>query len=313
MITDRTWKMAQVAKMYYIDNLTQDEIAAKLDISRSTISRLLDAARTNGIIEVTVHFPWQRNEELENALCKKYALRGARVLSIMKDCCSEDTMLEGLGVLAAQYFLEIVKPNTIVAITSGRGAYHTVNALPKQDLNLTIVQMMGVANCKNPLIDGPELAQLMVHRLGGRYTYIQIPFLLSLDLIRKLYEENPFREVIALIREASCAIVGVGTVDSVHSSLLRTGFSVESLQELTHCGAVGEICGQPFDRFGQPVASENTQRAVSIELKYLKEIPNVIGVAGGTHKAESIRGSLQGGLLNVLVTDQKVAELLLKP
>jgi DNA-binding transcriptional regulator LsrR (DeoR family) len=310
MITDRTWKMAQVAKMYYIDNLTQEEIAEKINISRSTISRLLDAAKTSGIIEVKVHFPWQRVEELENALCKKYNLKAVRVLQATEDC-STDVILEGLGVLAARYFEEIVQPNTIVAITSGRGAFHTVNALSKQNLNLTVVQMMGAANCENPLIDGPELAQLMVSRMGGRYTYLQVPFLINPELYQTIYLEKPYREIVTLIKKADYAIIGVGSVDPVNSSLLRTGFSSEALAELTRCGAIGEICGQPFDRIGQLVTSNKIQRAVSIELKYLKGIPTVIGVAGELYKTESIRGSLLGRLLNVLITNQKVAEQLL--
>lgn len=312
MINDKTWRMAQIAKYYYIDHLTQEEIAEKAGISRSTISRMLDTARKNGIIEVKVHFPWHRVEDLENALCEKFELKAARVLHSNKEC-STDMMLEGLGVLAARYFQKIVKPNTIVAITSGRGAYHTVNSLAQQNLNLTVVQMMGVANCENPLIDGPELAQLMVSRLGGRYTYMQIPFLINPEFIQTIYNEKPFLELMALIKKADCAITGIGSVDPIRSSLLRTGFSPESLAELTRCGAVGEICGQPFDYMGQLVTSNKTQRAVSIDLKYLREIPTVIGVAGELHKTESIRGALNGKLLNVLVTEQKVAELLLKP
>lgn len=312
MINNKTWRMAQIAKYYYIDHLTQDEIAEKAGISRSTISRMLDAARKNGIIEVKVHFPWHRVEDLESALCEKFELKAARVLHSNREC-STGEMLEGLGVLAARFFQKIVKPNTVVAITSGRGAYHTVNALAHQNLNLTVVQMMGVANCENPLIDGPELAQLMVSRLGGRYTYMQIPFLANPELLQTLYKEKSFRELTDLIIKADCAIIGIGTVDPVTSSLLRTGFSPESLTELTRCGAVGEICGQPFDYLGQLVSSDKTQRAVSIELKYLREIPTVIGVAGELHKTEPIRGALNGKLLNVLVTEQKVAELLLKP
>jgi deoxyribonucleoside regulator len=312
MISDRTWRMAQVAKLYYLDNLTQDNIAEKLKISRSTISRLLELAREKGIIEVKIHYPWQRAEELEKALCKKFGLKAARVLKTIESW-SYDEMLEGLGILAAQYFQEIVQPNTVVAITSGKGAYHTVNALETQNLNLTVVQIMGVANCENPLIDGPELAQLMVHRMGGRYTYMQVPFVIKdFEIQRKLYEEQIFHEVIALIQKANCAIIGVGSVDPTNSSLLRTGFSVESLEELTRCGAVGEICGQTFNHLGQPVSSDKAQRAVSIELKYIKDIPCVIGVAGGLFKTEAIRGVLTGNLLNVLVTDQNVAEKLLK-
>lgn len=311
MITDRLWRIAQVAKMYYEENLTQDAIAQRLKISRSTISRLLDTAKQQGIVEVKIHFPWQREERLEKSLCRRYGLKTARVLRAAEDQSSDD-LCEGLGVLAAQYFMEIVKPNTIVAITSGNSVYHTLNALETQNLNLSVVQMMGVANCENPLIDGPELAQLMVHRLGGRYSYMQAPFVIKDPMIhKKLYEEQPFRDVIGMVKNAQYALVGIGSVDPNGSSLLRTGFSAESLIELTNCGAVGEICGQTFDCKGQPVQSDNAQKPVSVELDLIKMIPNVIGIAGGTAKVEAIRGALKGRLVDILVTDQAAAEAVL--
>ena len=75
---------------------------------------------------------------------------------------------------------------------------------------------------------------------------------------------------------------------------------------------MGEISGQTFDRFGLPVVAENAQKAVSIDLKYLKEIPCVIGISGGLHRVEAIRGALTGKLIDVLVTDQNVAEKILE-
>lgn len=312
MISDKTWRMAQVAKLYYLDNLTQSTIAKRLNISRSTISRMLDVAKTNGIIEVKINYFWQRVENLENALCDKYGLQAARILKCVEDQ-SYDEILEGLGFLAAQYFQEIVRPDTVVAITSGKSLFHTINALETQNKNLTIVQVMGLANCENPLIDGPELAQLMVRRLGGHYTYMQAPFIVKdPELHRKIYKERPFQNIISLIQRASYAIVGVGSINPSNSSLLRTGFSVDSLEELIRCGAVGEISGQIFNHRGQPVHSDKAQKAVSIDLKYLKEIPCVIGVAGGKIKTEAIRGALNGKILDVAVTDQYTAETLLK-
>jgi DNA-binding transcriptional regulator LsrR (DeoR family) len=311
MISDRTWRMAQVAKLYYQDNLNQDSIAEKLNISRSTISRLLDDARSNGIVEVKIKFPWQRSERLETALCKKFGLTAARVLKTVPESES-DLVLNGMGFLGAQFFQEIVQPGTVVAITSGRAVYHTVEALETHHLDLNVVQMMGVANCQNPQIDGPELAQLMVHRLGGRYTYMQAPFLImDSEVHRKLFEEIPFREIISLISQARYAITGIGTLDTHNSSLLRTGFSVQSLEELTRCGAVGEICGQTFNISGETVYSDKAQKPVSLDLKYIKEIETVIGVAGGAAKAMAILGALNGNILDVLVTDQQAAEVLL--
>ena len=46
-----------VAKMYYIDNMGQQEIANQLGISRPQVSRILKEARETKIVDITLHMP----------------------------------------------------------------------------------------------------------------------------------------------------------------------------------------------------------------------------------------------------------------
>lgn len=56
--------MAQVSKMYYNNRLTQDEIAKKMDSSRSLVSLILAEAREYGIVEIIVKGPTENNKDL---------------------------------------------------------------------------------------------------------------------------------------------------------------------------------------------------------------------------------------------------------
>ncbi|MBC7252244.1 MAG: helix-turn-helix domain-containing protein, partial [Anaerolineae bacterium] len=71
--------LAQVASLYYEENLTQSEIARRIGTSRSTISRLLREARANGVVEIIIHYPWKTVAELERELIERFRLRHARV------------------------------------------------------------------------------------------------------------------------------------------------------------------------------------------------------------------------------------------
>ena len=51
--------LMQVAKLYYMQQLTQAEIGRKLQTSRSTVSRLLQEAREQGIVKITIEYPWR--------------------------------------------------------------------------------------------------------------------------------------------------------------------------------------------------------------------------------------------------------------
>jgi len=71
---ERTELLAQVASMYYEDDVTQDEIARRVGTSRSTVSRMIQEAREVGVVEITVHYPWKTVPELEDNLMARFDL-----------------------------------------------------------------------------------------------------------------------------------------------------------------------------------------------------------------------------------------------
>jgi len=76
-------------------------------------------------------------------------------------------------------------------------------------------------------------------------------------------------------------------------------------------GAVGDMLGEWFDANGRIVSAATSSRRIGLGLDRLREMPNVVGVAGGRHKAEAVLGAIRGGFLKVLVTDENTAEELL--
>lgn len=51
---------------------------------------------------------------------------------------------------------------------------------------------------------------------------------------------------------------------------------------------------------------------ICLELEKFKKIPIRVGVAYGMEKADAILSTLRGGYVNVLITDEEVAEFLRK-
>jgi DNA-binding transcriptional regulator LsrR (DeoR family) len=54
------------------------------------------------------------------------------------------------------------------------------------------------------------------------------------------------------------------------------------------------------------------KRVIGIDLVKLRACKRVVGVAGGVQKVNAILGALRGGLIDVLITDQRTAEALSK-
>ena len=67
------------------------------------------------------------------------------------------------------------------------------------------------------------------------------------------------------------------------------------------------MCSRFFDRDGEPVGFEGSDRLIALELEALRHIPVTVGVAVGKDKVESIIAATRGGYFNHLVTDPATA------
>lgn len=305
--------LAQVASLYYKDNLTQDKIARRIHTSRSTVSRLLRQAREAGVVEIIVHYPWKTVPELERDLITHFHLDHARVLAGRGLPYAE--VLRRLGELAADYVESILAEDTILGISWGTAVYSTIQALrPDSKMPITVVQMLGAAGTDDPQIDGPDLVRQLSGVFGGEPRYLHAPLIVEEAQLREMLQHEPrIRETLSLAQQVDIALVGIGALVPELSNLLRGGYlSREELDGLQEQGAVGDICARHYDCQGQVLDIELNRRIVGIELEALHGIEQVIGVAGGEAKAETILGALRGGHVNVLVTDDVAARKVLR-
>jgi len=309
---ERTELLARVASMYYEDNLNQDEIARRIDTSRSTVSRMLQEAREAGMVEITVHYPWKTVPEIKDDLIARFHLRQARVL--LGRGRPYEEILRGLGVLAARYIESILIDSATLGISWGVAVYSTVRTLrPDRKLPITVVQMVGAVGEGDPLIDGPELARLLASVYGGEYRYLHAPLIVEDTHAREVLLQEPrICETLSLARRAGVALVGIGAPSPEVYSLLRAGYlDRDALAQLRAQGVVGDICARHYDAHGRVLDIELNRRIVGIELEALHDIEQVIGVAGGEAKAEAILGALRSGHVNVLITDDVTARKVL--
>jgi deoxyribonucleoside regulator len=312
-LDNRLELLAEVATLYYEDGLTQEEIASRLSISRSNISRLLTEARVKGVVEIRINYPWQTSPALQTQFIERFGLSAARILK--NGHLDYQQMLRGLGTLAARYLERMIIDPSTLAIGWGTAVYEVVNALrPIKALDVDVVQMIGALGSGDQLIDGPELARVLANRLGGRFHYLHAPLIVgSADMQQALIGEARIHETLEMARQASIAVVGIGSVEPNLSSLIRAGYlTKQELSAIRECGAVGDICARQFNIRGEILDINLNQRVVGIDCAALKRIGCVIGVAGGALKAPAILGALRGGFIDVLVTDAQAAEAVLQ-
>ncbi len=144
-------------------------------------------------------------------------------------------------------------------------------------------------------------------------TVIPTPIVASTpELAAALKAEPAIQQVLKQACGVEQAIVGVGT-PTADATIVQMGYlEADDVRMLHDHHVVGDILGQFFDASGQVVKLPIHDRRIGIELSDLAQIPKVVGVAGGLHKAEAILGALRGGYLDVLVTNELAALRLLE-
>ncbi len=305
--------LMQVAKLYYMQQLTQAEIGRRLHTSRSTVSRLLQEARDKGIVKITIEYPWERDDELEKALKGTFGLRDARVL-IAYDQSSEESR-NGRGLLAAEYLDDIVEDGMILGLSTGRSIASTVQQLsPSRKVDMTVVQIIGALGVGNPLVDGPDLVRNLAEAYGAQYKYMHAPLVVEDIRTRDLLLQEPsVQETLSLARRTDVAVLGVGALDSASSGLIWTGFLNEKDTIWLHNqGGVGHMCAQHYDINGQLLDVELNKRVIGIGLESLRSIDTVIAIAGSEEKARAILGAIRGQYIDVLITDDQAARKILE-
>ena len=306
--------LVKVSKMYYEAGLSQDDIILRLGLSRSKISRLLQQARDEGIVQITVVTPKHLFSDLENRLEKQFGLHEALVVETHAGD-SQENILRELGIAAAGYLERSIGATTTLGISWGSTLHSMVAALHANHLpHAKVVQIIGGLGQPEAEVHATDLCHRLARALGSQLTLLPAPGIVATEQAREVLLTDLYvRRAVEMFNHLEIAFVGIGAPvpDSV---LIRDGSILSRAEQdgLLQKGVVGDIALRFFDAQGQPVQSEIDKRVIGITLEQLKQTRRVVGIAGGPEKSPAILGALRGKLINVLITDSLTAEKLLQ-
>ncbi|MBX7213318.1 MAG: sugar-binding transcriptional regulator [Thermoflexales bacterium] len=304
--------LLQTARMYYEDNRTQEQIARALSLSRPTISRLLQQAREDGIVEIRVIDPQATNRSLEKQLMATFALRDVVVVAV--EDSPPDLARRRVGQAAARFLARTVQSGETVGLGWGRTLHEVALALePRRKARVTIVPLIGGVGQISPVFQVHELARHMAEAFGGTWRSFYAPAMLETEEAAAMLRRLPdLQQVMALWDHLDCAVVGIGNFAlSTEIEMLFVNYLSEATQQrLVASHAVGDLCVRFFDVSGRP-CPEAVPGVLGVSLDQLKATRRTIGVAGGAEKAEAILGALRGGFVNTLILDEPAARRVL--
>lgn len=304
--------LVRVAGRYFIDGMSQHDIADAEHLSRPSVSRLLSEARSRGVVQFKVGRPVDRSQRLEAALLRAYPLRDCIVAT------GKPRALYGApnrtGYVAARYLESQLSTVAQLGVASSRSLSDLVAALtPARHPDLTVIDLLGCpTNDKTGENHGAHTARLMAGRLGAAFHALPGGFVHRTQESRTAALEAPrVREALRLGPLSDMAIVGIGSMQRFDGTGIYSPISRHELAQLADQGAVGHICGHFLRADGSTVQDQAVPAVLGIGADELRQIPRRIAVATGEHKVASIAAAIRGGYVAELITDEATASALL--
>ncbi len=294
--------MAKIAWYYYIDNLTQQQIADLVGIPRLRVIKLLEKARQSGIVQFRIS---ENNSHisLENAIARRFGLKD---VFIIQSASALENRNEALAQAAAIYISNRLPENAFINMGYGDTTSRVLNHLANNNgQRISVVSLTGGVNYYLP--------NTISSTFNARLYLTPAPFLMSTsEMVESVNREPAVREIAEMIPLAAMTIVGIGGMDE-NATIVRNGiFTPKDLLYLSMQGAVGDVLCHFLDVNGNQIESPLDDRLVTTSLETLSNQNNVIGVAAGENKVNAIIGALHANILDILITDKDTADLIMK-
>ena len=305
--------LAKVAAMYYEQEMTQNEIAASLDLSRVKIYRLLKEARESQIVRILIDWPSKRAIDLESRLLREFGLEQALVLQT--GATESALLLRQIAQMSARYLEEVLVDHASMSICFGSTTYEVISAIRSDfQANVKVMQATGSLSHALKEYDSSALTRQLAHKLGGEALYLSSPLMANnAAAAAVIREQEVVGHTLEQVRRADIALVGIGDLDPATSGFVKAGVAdAQQLRSYRENGAIGDMAWQIFDSEGALYACELNQRIIGVTLDELRAVPCTIAVAVGLNKAAAILGALRTGAINVLCTDEDTAARMLE-
>ncbi|AIQ60116.1 sugar-binding transcriptional regulator [Paenibacillus borealis] len=305
--------LVQVAKMYYLEDLTQSDISKRLGIYRTSISRLLKKARDEGIVQINIIDEASTHFEMENRLKQLFGLQEVIIVASHESMSGNDK-IKSVGRAGAELLSKMIKDEDVVGFAWGRTMGSLIgefNDCPQRSAHFV------------PLVGGPGDMETKYHvnaivysiatDFGGEAHMIDAAAVLERKETRnEIMNSNYFRKITELWDKLTVAVVGIGAPIS-NSNMIWTGFlGDKEIKHLNNHDAVGDICSRFYDSQGNAVNSELAERTIAIPLERLRDTRYTLALAESIEKAPSILGAIRGKYINALVTNEETAAEVLR-
>lgn len=314
-MSEKNWPLmssdlkVKTAWLYYVEGMTQEQVADKLNISRVKVMRTLAACTAEGIVVTKINAATSKQIALERQLEKRWNLSSAIVIPSPD---ANENLEKLLGNAVAGFLDQEMKDGMTLAIGGGATLYTSLQFLLRRKLtDASVVALVGSLSHSrwiNPSIVAAKVAE--AYEIDSYQ--ITAPVILDDPQLHDiLWRQTELHDLRQRASKADIALLTVGDV-SPEATIFQHGILSQDLVEpLRQAGAVANILCYFIDAEGRLLDHEVNRRIMAIDLKTVAEIGRIVLAAGGASKVAALRAALKVVPASVLITDQNTAQALL--
>jgi deoxyribonucleoside regulator len=299
----------RIAWMYYVEGLTQGEIADQLGIGRVTVVRNIKEAMQQREVRIWITGQVADCFELEKQLKAKFNLADAVVVP---EPANPEATAKSIGAAAGIYVTEQLHNDFCLGVGWGATLFESLQTLSRRELSgVEVVSLLGgIVQAKR--FNPAEFAWQFANTVGADCYLLAAPAIVdSAETRDALINRCGLHEVLDRSRKMDMVLVSVGTM-AENSTAFRMGFISEAeRQSLIKKGAVGDLLYNFFDANGKLLDHPMNSRVMSMPIDKLKKVPKRVMISGGLDKVEALFAALKLIEANVLITSEATAQALL--
>lgn len=300
----------RAAWMYFIEQMTQNEIADVLGVGRVTVVRMLAEARARNEVKIAIESELSEIVRLERALEKTFGLEQALVAPLSS---ADSDPIPAIAAKTGAYLSEAMRSGMRVGVGWGRTLFSTLPFIGAKSLSdfkvISLLGGVGVARRFNPA----EFAWRFAQVFQGDGYLIPAPAVVdSVETKVALVERCGLEEIFEMADALDAVLLSIGGIASA-TTFYRGGFLKEAdREELVARGAVGDLLFHFFNRNGDLVDHPVNDRVMSVEVDRLRRAPLRILTSGGQEKIDALLGAMHLVKPTVLITDEESARRMLE-
>lgn len=299
---------ASVARRYYLDGRSKVEIAEEFRLSRFKVARLLEDARSSGLVRIEIGHPGVVDVDLSSRLMETLGLQHCVVTDTPDD--HPASLREHLGAAAADLLTEVVGPHDVLGLSWARSVSAMATAL-RELAPVPVVQLTGAL--ARPDVDDSsiELVREVARVAGGPAYFFYAPMAVPDAATASALRQQPeVARAFSLIGSVTKAMAGVGAWAPEQSTLYDATGEAERA-DLVRRGVCADVSGVLVDDRGESVPADLTERMIGVTAAQMRAIPEVIAIVYGPAKVRAVLAAVRGGMVNSLVTHSTLAGALI--